>query len=920
MLGLLPDIGFLNPGLLFGLLLLPLFWWLMKLTPPRPAQIWFPPLRILRKITDDETSAASLPLWLLLLRLLLIAVLILALAGPVYNPVRDVRNSGALVIVIDDSFAAAPGWPLRRKTAISLVDEASRNNRPLYVTTTAASRDADSAALSPLSHDSARALISKLKPKAWAADRSALMARLNALPPLENADIFWLADGLTRENAKNSLPELIAAFDRHGTLRVFVEDAADLPVMIETPTLQDGILHVPLKRFSVEGSASHRLIARENSGKISADIKAQFAPSENTVSATINLPSAIRNRIDMLTLPDAAHAGGTYLMDPRWLRRPVGLLDIGEFGAAQPLLSETHYLKNALLPYFDIYLGDHISLLKRPLSVLVMGDRGDLGPTELGAVRRWITSGGVLLRFSGPRLAASSQQLVPTRLRKGNRTLDGAMSWTKPAEMGPFPKHSPFASLDIPADIRIDRQVLAEPSPDLRKKSWAVLSDGTPLVTAQQMGDGWLVLFHISATPKWSNLALSGLFVEMLKKTGDLGLGVQGNISDLPLEPVRILDGFGRLSSATGTIAPLGPDARKPFRPGPETPPGIYGHGYAKTAFNFSDSPADYVALAPLLPASYLGEYVTREARPLMPLLLLIGFILLLADQLLLLWLNGKFRFPGHVRTDRTAALLTLILLSGLAAIPKSANADDLARILAATNETRLAYILTGNAKVDALSKAGLNGLSQMLLRRTSVETRRPMAIDIEQHELTFYPMVYWPVTADLALPSDAAQQKLNRYMKLGGTVIFDTRNQNMNALFGGATADSPQNKALQRLLAKLDVPRLTPVDGEHVLTRAFYLMQEFPGRYTGGKIWVEDTSQKTGNDGVASLIIGAHDWAAAWATDKGGLPLAAVIPGGERQRELAFRFGINLVMYVLTGNYKSDQVHLSTIVERLGQ
>ena len=95
--------------------------------------------------------------------------------------------------------------------------------------------------------------------------------------------------------------------------------------------------------------------------------------------------------------------------------------------------------------------------------------------------------------------------------------------------------------------------------------------------------------------------------------------------------------------------------------------------------------------------------------------------------------------------------------------------------------------------------------------------------------------------------------------------------------------------------------------------------MQSFPGRFAGGRVWVEDRAGGV-NDGVSSVVIGANDWAAAWALDEFGRPVAAVVPGGERQREMAYRFGVNLVMYTLTGNYKADQVHVPAILERLGQ
>jgi hypothetical protein len=107
-------------------------------------------------------------------------------------------------------------------------------------------------------------------------------------------------------------------------------------------------------------------------------------------------------------------------------------------------------------------------------------------------------------------------------------------------------------------------------------------------------------------------------------------------------------------------------------------------------------------------------------------------------------------------------------------------------------------------------------------------------------------------------------------------------------------------------------------LDDEHVLNRSFYLLHGLPGRYTDGGVFVERSN--TANDGVSSIIIGGNDWAGAWARDADGVPMYATVPGGEPQREQAFRAGINMVMYALTGNYKTDQVHLPAIMQRLTQ
>ena len=216
-----------------------------------------------------------------------------------------------------------------------------------------------------------------------------------------------------------------------------------------------------------------------------------------------------------------------------------------------------------------------------------------------------------------------------------------------------------------------------------------------------------------------------------------------------------------------------------------------------------------------------------------------------------------------------------------------------------------------------------MRGLSMILMERTSVEPGEPRAIDIEKDEIVFFPLLYWPVLASAEPPSEQGLARMNAYMKNGGTILFDLREDGLGteALSGKPSATA---LALRRLLEKLDIPALEPVPAEHVLTKAFYLLTGFPGRYDAGALWVERADAQgaqTGNaDGVTSIIIGSNDYAAAWAVDTSGNPMFAAVPGGDRQRELAFRTGINIVMYALTGNYKADQVHVPALLERLGQ
>jgi hypothetical protein len=277
---------------------------------------------------------------------------------------------------------------------------------------------------------------------------------------------------------------------------------------------------------------------------------------------------------------------------------------------------------------------------------------------------------------------------------------------------------------------------------------------------------------------------------------------------------------------------------------------------------------------------------------------------------------------PSFRARGITSALVIGVALTFAAG---SAMADD-EKALKASLQFRLAYVQTGDPQVDAMSKAGMAGLTRVLTERTSVEPADPVAVDVETDELAFFPLLYWPVAPTQTQLSSNALAKVDAFMRNGGTILFDTRDQGTGLPMG--TTAAPQGTAiLRRLLAGLDVPLLEPLTQEHIVSRTFYLLSEYPGRWASGRVWIESrqqaadgTSVTSTADGVSPIVVGGADWAAAWAEDAQGRPIAAVVPGGDRQRELAMRFGVNLVMYALTGNYKADLVHVPHILERLGK
>lgn len=893
---------FSSPWMLAALAGLPVLWWLLRVTPPSPRLVSFPPLRFLLALRPEEETPATTPWWLILLRILIAALVILALSHPLLNPGVRLYGSGPVVIVVDNGWSAAVDWPARQRKIEELLDRAERQNRPVHLMATAA--DAPDAPIGPsrlMRAAEAKALAAELSPKPWPADRTQALAAARSIRADGPAHAFWIADGVGGDESTEGLAEALQSL---GSLTVIEQPAAARARLVGTPVAEGQALSVPVSRVPSPAESRIRLRAVSEDGRLIASEDGRFAENAGTATVRMALPAELRNEIGRLEIEGGRSAGEAFLMDERWRRRPVGIVS-GD-ASEQPLLSSIYYLERALGPFAETRRGSVSKLLEREISMIVLADIGTVLETDARSLEDWMSSGGVTLRFAGPRLASGGDELIPVRLRRGGRVLGGAMSWAEPARLLPFEEASPFAGLPTPRDVRIRRQVLAEPGIDLNRKTWARLADGTPLVTAEERGSGWLVLVHTTANTDWSNLPISGLFVEILRRIVSLSAGIGGEDGDALLPPLMTLDGYGRLGPPSADAISVPAREFGEARPSPATPPGYYGRDNGRRALNLGSAAPELAPIGELPSGVERRGFSSRPTVDFKPWLLLAAFVLAMADLVVGLALRGLLRFG--------AAGLAL-----LAVLPEPAQADPSdARALEATLTTRLAYVRTGDAQLDRMTVAGLRGLSRVLERRTSIEPGAPLAVDIETDELAFFPSLYWAVSPRQARLSENARDKLNRYLKTGGSVFFDTGEQGgfLSDASGGAGSAGLR---LRQLLRGLDIPPLIRAPPDHVLTRAFYLLDDFPGRWAGGAVWVERRGGRH-NDGVSSILVGSNDWAGAWATDEAGRPLAAAVPGGERQREFAYRFGVNWIMYVLTGNYKTDQVHVPAIVERLGQ
>jgi hypothetical protein len=899
-MSLLSQISFGTPLILAALAVLPLLWWLLRVTPPLPRRTLFPPLRLLRGLEDEEQTPAATPWWLLLLRLLAAALLILALADPLLGRTPKLATTGPLVLVVDNGWTAAREWDARQELMIDLLRSAQ--GRPVAIIPTAGS-----VPIGLLNEGEAARLTKELKPMPWPGDRAAAAQALGRFNFAVAPSLYWLSDGIEDGSSKT----LSDALHRYGNAGIFAP--RQLPMGLLPVTRDASGFALAAMRAKAGAALDVEAGAMGARGETLAATRLHFRRGDLLAKGHIALPMEVRNATTRLAISGEESAGTVQLLDRGAAQRSAGIVSENASSESQPLLTDVYYLERALSPYAEISKGGIAQLLDKHVSVLVLADVARIASADLGKVKDFVSHGGVLIRFAGERMSGGSDELVPVKLRAGGRYLGSAMAWSAPQHLAPFDSLSPFNGLEIASEVTVTRQILPEPSADLANRTWARLTDGTPLITAQAIGSGWIVLIHTSASPGWSTLPMSGLYVDMLKRLLALSAGTPARdlagLTSLP--PVSLLDGFGHAMSPPADAMPVPAKEFSRVRVSPQHPPGLYGAHEVESALNVlhvNDR------LAPLQIGG-AQAYGNTHAKALEPYLLAAAMLLLLLDAFLSLWLRGFT--PGKLRWTAAASVAFLVLAA------PHARADEATNMKAAL-DTRLAYVKTGLDDVDSVSQAGLTGLGLVLRARTSYEPLEPIGLDPELDDLSLYPLLYWPIDPREKSLSPKGLSRIGDYLRNGGTILFDTRDFTLGAVRGEA---SPGELTLRRLTASLDLPPLEQVPADHVLTKTFYILRDFPGRWTGGTLWVEalppapknGAPPARGGDGVSPVIIGGNDWAAAWAVDANGHFQFTPSPGGELQREMAFRFGVNLVMYALTGNYKTDVVHAPALLQRLG-
>lgn len=654
------PVDFDDPKLLAALALLIPFYMIMRSIPPRPKEEDFPFIRMLLDLNTEEQEADKMPWWQRSVNLAVVSAIALAAAGPSWVDNPEFEAEGPILIAVDNGWAAAPNWEARLEEMRDIIRHAHNQDRSIVVMPTAPSQNNTGVEMTmPMDTRTALDYIENLQPFSWNVDHVEANNVLDTLDGQYGAT-FWLSNGLQDEGSLDFAVNLNAA----GPLTV-LDNGDQRPVHLMTePEFVSGSYNITVQRSEIPETEYPLSISAYTEDNILI-ARQQLNFEDDALSGTVSFDGDFRNSnghglddVFRFAIDGEKSAGAVALVDEQWQPRTVGLAVQSDFDVTS-LLGEGYYINIALSEQADVVVNNIEALINSgEVSVLMVPDSVIISELVREELQSWVQNGGTLVRFAGPNLARdphNNDPLLPVDLRRGFRSLEDTVLSDDDAQgqIQQFSENSPFYATEIDENVRITTQILAQPGPETDGRIWARLNDGTPLVSANDLGDGQVIFYHTTANTQGSDLPLSPMFIDMLVDIVQQSNSVE-NTSDyvLPaMPPLSTLDGFGDLEaplSITGSISQEIVDRQDM---GPLYPPGLYGNSVTRYAYNVSDVVQDVTELG-ALPESIARQSYEESADgvDLKHPLFASAMGLLLLSQLILFAQQGHFDRKGARR------------------------------------------------------------------------------------------------------------------------------------------------------------------------------------------------------------------------------------------------------------------------------
>jgi len=389
------PLAFAAPAVLVALAGLGALYYLLRVTPPAPRRVQFPPLRLLIGLTTKETEPARTPWPILALRLGVAALIIVAMAEPLWRNLAVVAGSGPLLVLFDDGWPAAPNFEKRIEFARQEMAAAARAGRTVVL------KPFSEAAheIVPLNPGEIEGRLRSLAPAPYSPPREAALPAIERFLAAEpKADVLWIADGVELGGAgafAARLARLAPSVD-------VVADSAGARAVAGADN-EAGSLKARLVRSDAAAPATGIARALDAQGREIGRAPFDFAANLET-DVRFELPVELRNEAQRIVIDGDRSAGATWLVDDRSRRRRVAIASGTSADSAQPLIAPSYYIKRALAPFAgvsewrDSASDPIISLINEKPSILILADMSVAPGPQRDAVLKFLDEGGVLVR------------------------------------------------------------------------------------------------------------------------------------------------------------------------------------------------------------------------------------------------------------------------------------------------------------------------------------------------------------------------------------------------------------------------------------------------------------------------------------------------------------------------------------------
>ncbi len=892
-------IGFANFYALFGLLLTPIIWIIVKAFPPKPKSYNFSSFFLLEKIDYDAPKNQKTPLWLVVFRIFFFILIVLFFSKPFLknnNSFGDKKYEKYL-IVVDTGWSMAKDWNKYKELVQEISQEAEKNKKKILFFHSKLNSYKDVKTFE--TNYAFRNYLENLYPLPLQFKEGSLDKLIQDESLFKNSKIFIISSKFDFHNF-NSYYKKFSLIKNNSNNYYYISPLDTILIINSLKVTKDKIICEVLRLGENNLEQKFFLNIKTVNNEIVYKNKHIMKENENKKIINLSFPTEVFNQIKSIRIVGQNHAGAIYYFDDFSKKKNIAILNDNEFYKESPLLSPVYYIKKSLEAKHNIKIEKIDNIIKQKFSTIIIPETVIIPNEYNKKLNEWLLEGGTLIRFSGERLVEEKSNFLPSQGTYSKiRNIEGQLTINNNLFISDFEKDSIFTGLQIPKDITINKQLIFDSYPK-QINVLAKLNDNTPLVSMKKLGEGKIILFHIGANNNWSNLPISSLFPDMINRV--LLFSKNYNSSDLKnLTLNKEMDGFGNLVLPKKIITFDSFDKLKTLKPSTNNPPGKYENNQISIALNLSTNINQQQSEK--VYTNILSNYSFKNTKDLSSIILKIILTMFILDILLTIMIKNNVNFSKIFAKRNNLILIILFFLTLIKLDSVSAN------------ETFLAYIKIENTKINNISENGLETIRNLLTTRTSINPKGVIGLDIKSDHIYRYPFIYWPLTKNLLSIKKPEIIKIKNYLNNGGIFFFDIigfSRKNLNL-------KEKKFQEIRNFLNAIGANELSIIPEGHTLTKSFYLLNKFPGKWDNRILFVENSNLQY-KDGVSSVILGFNDWAKAWAVDNNNLPLFPVVPGGERQRELSYRFGINIAMYALTGNYKSDQIHSKSILKRLSK